>query len=87
VVTEATALAGRESSTRITANMENAHFVRRHMEGDSSLNAEFLFEIEDGSDCPRDSIAVDTFGVSIIFIWNAPDALSSALVLRKLLDS
>jgi hypothetical protein len=58
--------------------MENAHFVRRHMEGDPTL------KIEDGGDCPRDSTAVDTLGVSTIFIWNAPDALSSALVTAQI---
>ena len=43
------------------------------------------FEIENNSDCSRHSAAVDTFGVSTIFIWNAPGSLSSAIALRKLL--
>jgi hypothetical protein len=68
VVTAATALKEKENSISVRAEIENARFVMRHIRR-PPLNAEFLFDIENGSDCIPASTLSDTIEAGTFLLW------------------
>jgi hypothetical protein len=75
VVTAATALKEKKNSISARARIENARFVMRHIKRRPPLNAEFLFDIENGSDCTPASTLSNAIGAGIFLIWNTPHDL------------